>query len=319
MKGIIIRGINNIYNVEAENQIFECRIKGKLLNDVNDEYNPLAVGDFVEFDKTNEVEGQIIQRLERKNSFRRWNMKGKCNQTVVANMDLIVCVASCGSPPFRPRFIDRVIASCENVEILIVLNKSDIKLQGWELERYNLFKELGYETLLVSAKEKTNLDLLIKKIENKVVAFVGQSGVGKSTIINEILGTSQRTSYVSEKYDRGRHTTNYSILLRKDNLTIIDTPGVREIMVPHRSPVEIADSFPEFVTNKDKCAFNMCTHTSEPDCEIIKMVEKGDINSDRYESYLRMIDSLLLQGPKWKGSSNSTSKARYKMPNKKLK
>lgn len=316
MKGIITRGINNIYNVEMNNVIYECRIKGKLLNDVNDEYNPLAVGDFVEFEETNNHEGLIVKRLERKNCFRRWNMKGKCNQSVVANMDLIVCVASCGSPPFRPRFIDRVIASCENVDILIVLNKCDIELKPWEQERFNLFKTLGYDTLLVSAKENINIDKLVEKIENKVVAFVGQSGVGKSTLINQLLGTEQRTNLVSEKYNRGKHTTNYSILLRKGNLNIVDTPGVREIMVPHRDLVEIANSFPEFLKNKDKCSFAMCTHTSEPDCEIKRMVENNEIDQDRYESYLRMIDSLLLQGPKWKGSSNSTSKARYKMPKK---
>ncbi len=319
MKGIITRGINNIYNVEKDDEIYECRIKGKLLNDVSDEYNPLAVGDYVEFEETNNFEGLITQRLERRNCFRRWNMKGKCNQSVVANMDLIVCVASCGNPPFRPRFIDRVIASSENVDILIVLNKCDIELKERETERFELFKSLGYDTLLVSAQNNINIESLVSKIENKVVAFVGQSGVGKSTLINKLLGTQQRTNLISEKYNRGKHTTNFSILLKKDNLSIVDTPGVREIMVPHRDPVEIANSFPEFVSNSDKCAFTMCTHTNEPDCEIKKMVENGLINEDRYESYLRMIDSLTLQGPKWKGSSNSTSKARYKMPSKKRK
>lgn len=319
MIGRIVRGINNIYNVENDNKIYECRIKGKLLNDVNDEYNPLAVGDFVEFEKTNDNEGLITKRQDRENSFQRWNMKGKCNQSVVANMDLIVCVSSCANPPFRPRFIDRVIACSNNAKILIVLNKSDFSLSDRGKERFNLFKELGYDTVLVSAKENIGIDTLVSKIENKVVAFVGQSGVGKSTLINKILDTNQRTNEISEKYDRGRHTTNYSLLLKKNNITIVDTPGVREIMVPHRDPVEIANSFPEFIKNKDKCAFSMCTHTSEPDCEIIRLVESGEINEDRYESYLRMIDSLSLQGPKWKGSSNSTSKARYKIPKKKKK
>ncbi|MGD1822876.1 MAG: ribosome small subunit-dependent GTPase A [Pleomorphochaeta sp.] len=319
MIGRIIRGINNIYNVELDEKVYECRIKGKLLNDVSNEYNPLAVGDFVEFEETNEGEGLIIKREKRINSFQRWNMKGKCNQTVVANMDLLVCVSSCANPPFRPRFIDRVIACSNNAKILIVLNKSDFELSELEEERFNLFKELGYDTVLVSAKENKGIDELIKKIENKVVAFVGQSGVGKSTLINMILDTDQRTNEISEKYDRGRHTTNYSLLLRKDNITIVDTPGVREIMVPHRDPVEIANSFPEFILNNEKCSFSMCTHTNEPDCEIKRLVENGSINVDRYESYLRMIDSLSLQGPKWKGSSNSTSKARYKIPKKKKK
>ncbi len=319
MIGRIIRGINNIYNVEYNNNIYKCRIKGKLLNNVNDEYNPLAVGDLVEFETTNDDEGLIINRKERVNSFQRWNMKGKCNQTVVANMDLIVCVSSCSNPPFRPRFIDRVIACSNNAKILIVLNKSDFKLNERDQERFNLFKKLGYDTILVSAKENIGIDKLVEKIENKVVAFVGQSGVGKSTLINKILDTNQKTNEISDKYDRGRHTTNYSLLLERDNISIVDTPGVREIMVPHRDPVEIANSFPEFNKASDKCAFSMCTHTSEPDCEIKRLVESEIINEDRYESYLRMIDSLSLQGPKWKGSSNSTSKSRYRIPKKKKK
>ncbi len=126
MIGIILRGINNIYTVGCENVNYTCRIKGKLLSSVNDEYNPLAVGDLVEFVPSDNMEGLILERKERKNCFQRWNVKGQCNQTVVANMDLIVCVASCKNPPLRPRFIDRVIACCNNVNLLLVLNKADL-------------------------------------------------------------------------------------------------------------------------------------------------------------------------------------------------
>lgn len=317
MIGTILRGINNIYTVSDGAESYMCRIKGKLLSSVNDEYNPLAVGDNVEFTPSTNMEGLITERLERKNCFQRWNLKGQCNQTVVANMDLMVCVASCSNPPFRPRFIDRVIACCNHVPLLIVLNKSDLGLKDIERERFELFEKLGFQTLKVSAKSRNGVDELIDIIRNKKVAFVGQSGVGKSTLINEILGTDQRTNEISDKYDRGRHTTNYSLLLTKGDLTIVDTPGVREIMVPHRSEVEIANSFPEFVEARDKCAFVGCTHVDEPDCQIKRLVESGEIDSDRYESYLRMLDSILLQGPFWKGSSGQTSKARYKVPAKK--
>lgn len=319
MIGTIYRGINNIYTVSDGTDTYMCRIKGKLLSSVNDEYNPLAVGDVVEFVASSNMEGLITKRIERKNCFQRWNLKGQCNQTVVANMDLMVCVASCKNPPFRPRFIDRVITCCNHVPLLIVLNKADLDLKETEKKRFELFEKLGYQTIKVSAKTRDGVDELIEIVKNKKVAFVGQSGVGKSTLINEILGTEQRTNEISSKYDRGRHTTNFSQLLEKGDITIVDTPGVREIMVPHRSKVEIASSFPEFNNNMDKCAFVGCTHTDEPDCEIKRLVESGDIDSDRYQSYLRMLDSLELQGPFWKGSSGSTSKSRYKIPTKKKK
>lgn len=319
MIGTILRGINNIYTVSDGTETYMCRIKGKLLSTVNDEYNPLAVGDEVEFTPSTNMEGLITSRLERNNCFQRWNVKGQCNQTVVANMDLMVCVASCCNPPFRPRFIDRVIACCQGVPLLIVLNKSDLGLKEKEKERFELFEKLGYQTIKVSAKNLDGVDELIEIVKNKKVAFVGQSGVGKSTLINEILGTDQRTNEISSKHDRGRHTTNFSQLLTKGDVTIVDTPGVREIMVPHKSELEIAQSFPEFVENRDKCAFDGCTHTDEPDCEIKRLVESGDIDEDRYESYLRMLDSLTLQGPFWKGSTGSTSKSRYKIPSKKKK
>jgi ribosome biogenesis GTPase len=319
MIGTILRGINNIYTVSDGTDTYMCRIKGKLLASVNDEYNPLAVGDEVEFTASTNMEGMITERIERKNCFQRWNLKGQCNQTVVANMDLMVCVASCNNPPFRPRFIDRVITCCNHVPLLIVLNKADLGLKEKEEQRFELFKTLGFQTLKVSAKTTEGVDELIELVKNKKVAFVGQSGVGKSTLINEILGTDQRTNEISSKYNRGRHTTNFSQLLTKGEVTIVDTPGVREIMIPHRSKVEIAESFPEFLNNREKCSFDGCTHTDEPNCEIKRMVESGEIDSDRYESYLRMIDSLELQIPFWKGSTGSTSKSRYKIPTKKKK
>ncbi len=308
--GQVSRGINNIFTVLHESGSYQCRIWGKQMKEITGEYNPLAVGDFVRFTVTGSGEGMISERLERRSTFTRWNAKGAVNQTVVANMDLVVCISSCDNPPFRPRFIDRVIACCDNVEIMIVLNKSDLGLSKFEKERFTLYRTLGYETLAVSALQGKNLKRLNKALTAKTVAFVGQSGVGKSTLINELLGSDQRTADVCEKYNRGRHTTNHSLLLEGADYRLVDTPGVREIMVPHTDKQQLFKAFPEFAAYSSGCSFDPCFHDEEPDCRVREAVIAGKIDSDRYESYLRMVASLDEKGPDWLGKSEATQQWR---------
>ncbi len=309
--GIVHRGINNIYTVKEGDASYLCRIKGKQLDTGFHEYNPLAVGDRVSFVITGTTEGLIIERLERTNSFQRWNIKGNSNQTVVANMDLIVCVCSADEPPFRPRFIDRVIACCIDVDVMIVMNKSDILLTEDEFERFALYNTLGYTIRGVSALNGEGLEEFVALLKGKTVAFIGQSGVGKSTLINRILSVEQKIGDISEKYNRGRHTTNYSLLIKGPDFTLVDTPGVREIQVPHGDPQRIAQSFPEFLEPAKKCAFDHCLHNEEPDCEVKRFLEEGKIHHDRYDSYLRMLASLDERDPEWKGKSDQ-SRERYR-------
>jgi ribosome biogenesis GTPase len=310
LTGQISRGINNIYTVLHENGAYQCRIKGKQLSAISGEYNPLAVGDFVTFVESGSMEGLITERLQRRNSFVRWNAKGGSNQTVVANMDLIICVSSADNPPFRPRFIDRVIACSQNVQVMIVLNKCDLGLEGWARERFELYQSLGYPILEASALTHHNLKELNAALKDKTVAFVGQSGVGKSTLINELLGSDQRTAEVCEKYNRGRHTTNHSLLLEGPLYRLVDTPGVREIMVPHTEKQDLFAAFPEFAESAGDCAFDPCFHDEEPDCAVKAAVEGGRINEDRYESYLRMLYSLEEKDPQWMGKSESSQQWR---------
>jgi ribosome biogenesis GTPase len=220
-------------------------------------------------------------------------------------MDLVVCVCSAETPPFRPRFIDRVIACARGVDVMIVMNKCDILLTEDEHERFRLFSDLGYRTMAVSAKTGENMDLLSQTLAGSTVAFVGQSGVGKSTLINRLLGSDgkQRIGEVSQKFNRGRHTTNHSLMLDGPGFVVVDTPGVREILVPHGDPHMIADSFPEFRAVANLCEYDGCLHDQEPGCKVKELVEDGNIHFDRYESYLRMLASLDERVPQWLSES----------------
>jgi len=301
VKGQVIFTINNIISVKSTNgQYYVCRFKGKHLSGLDVEYNPLAVGDFVEFDDINEKEGMITSRLERNNSFQRFNGKKNCNQTVVANMDVIACVCSVSSPPFRPRFVDRVLVCAKNVEVMVILNKSDILLTEEEFERIALYKKLGYKVKSISCKTGDGIDELKESFKSKKVALVGQSGVGKSSLVNRLMGSEeQKIGEISVKYNRGRHTTNFSKMLEADGFILVDTPGVREFVPPHDDPHEIAKAFVEFRKPSEKCAFEGCLHDLEKDCEVKRMVEKGEINADRYNSYLGLIHSLKDKTPFW--------------------
>ncbi len=298
MRFHIVKGINNIYTALGEDGgEYTLRIKGKYLKNREGEYSPVVCGDWVEGALYSPEEGLITSVEERKSSFVRFNFKADANQTICANQDMTAIVFSPLSPPFRPRFVDRAICCNFHSEILLILNKIDYLLTEDEKERYELYKELGYKAIAVSSLCKEGIEELKSIIENKTVAFVGQSGVGKSTLINTLINSKQRTNELSEKYNRGRHTTNHSIMLPSSYCTIIDTPGVREIQVPIEDEALIRDSFVEF---RDlDCLYPGCLHRGEEGCIVPSMLEKGLINEDRYLSYLKTLESVSLIRPRY--------------------
>jgi ribosome biogenesis GTPase len=300
MKGTVLFGMNNIFNILplTKSEILECRIKGKILKDAVGAYNPLAPGDVItyEIDENHQGKGMILSREERTNYFSRWNKKRNAPQTIAANLDLLICVTSPELPPFRPRFIDRALISSERggVKPLIVMNKMDQIISDMVINRLNDFKKIGFEVLYCSAETGEGVDVVKERIAGKTVAFIGQSGVGKSTLLNLIEPEiNQKTAEVSLKDSRGKHTTCYSLMVENSQGgNIIDTPGVRELLLYDIEVLELQEYFPEMEPYFGTCTYSSCTHTHEPGCSVLEALNAGKIHVDRYESYQRILDEL---------------------------
>ena len=285
----IRRSINNTYEAFCEDgRPYRLKIKGKVLSVPRWEYNPIAVGDYVEFCPYSESEGLITGRLERKSSFTRFLNKVSLNQTIAVNMDQALIVSSVKSPAFHPRFIDRAIASLSGCDIMIAINKTDLGMDEEERE-VELYESLGYKTLLISVKQG-DISVLLPLLKGKLTALVGPSGVGKSSLVNLITGSSQRGGDISDKYNRGKHTTNHALFLEKDDIHLIDTPGIREIIPPLEEPVMLRDAFPEL--RAIDCRYSNCLHDGEEGCLVPSLVESGVIDEGRYEGYLSMLHDL---------------------------
>jgi len=304
-KGLVISASHNIMTVridtEEGSKELECRIKGKVLKGCENFYNPLAPGDQVIVEYQKGVKNALILSVEeRRNYFSRFNQKGNKSQLLAANIDLLVCVTTAVSPPFRPRFIDRVLlqADIAGIDALIICNKTDLNYNDIDFdERLEDYKRIGYELLQISAKTGEGIEKLREKIASKTCVLTGQSGVGKSSIINALSpGLNIKEGGLNEKYDRGVHTTTMSLMfdLPSCSAKIIDTPGVRRFIPDRIKKEEIIIHLKEFTPLSGKCSFGMsCSHKQEPGCKIMEAVSAGIIHEDRYESFLRITDDLV--------------------------
>lgn len=312
MIGIVIAGTNNVFEVESvENgSIIECSLKGKKLKTETEYYNPLAPGDqvFIEIDELDEAKAQIIDVLPRKNEFVRWNVKGRSPQLLASNLDYLFCVTTPDSPPFRPRFVDRALIQADfaHIEPIILCNKCDLPFCADAEERFTEWERLGYTVLHISAKTGEGLPTLAEILEGKLSALIGQSGVGKSSIINSLDSTFVlRTGSISQKHDRGVHTTTKGSLFHLQlneslmggrhgaSASIIDTPGVRRFVLSGIESKDIALYFKEMENLVGTCSFGMsCTHETEAGCKILEAVYAGAILEDRYTSWQYIRDEL---------------------------
>lgn len=321
MKGLIIAGTNNLFTVECDDEVTRnCTIKGKVLKSDKQFYNPLAPGDIVgiEVDPLNDAKGQILSLEPRKNTFLRWNVKGRCPQLLASNLDYLILVTTPDEPPFRPRFTDRALAQAEHQGItpIVICNKWDLaeKMQEdgrqeeyEEIEkRLTIWEDLGYKVLRLSAKTGEGMTEFAELLENHLSAFVGQSGVGKSSLINVMDNSCVlRTGSLSKKYGRGSHTTTKGTLIHltlNETLTegvqgrkanIIDTPGIRRFVLDDIEADDLALYFREFEPFVGKCKFGLnCKHLTEPECAVRQAVEEGKITEERYDSWSRISNEI---------------------------
>ena len=292
-----MRSTGSFYEVLGDDQkIYTCRVRGKIRLEGIKETNPIAVGDRVEFDTEHEV-GSITSILPRTNHMLRKSVKKTGHSHVLAaNIDQVLMVATMAMPRTSLGFIDRFLISAEAFRIpqIIVFNKSDL-LSPEERSEQNklisLYEGLGVKCLITSSKDGSQKNVA-DQLTGKTTLFAGHSGVGKSTILNELSpGLDQKVGEISDYSEKGMHTTTFAEMFRFDaNTFVIDTPGVKEWGLVNMNQQEISDYFADMREVRLDCKFGArCLHISEPQCAVINSVKSGVIALSRYESYLSMM------------------------------
>lgn len=299
MTGLVTKSTGSWYFVRTEDgTYYECRIRGKFRLKGIKSTNPISVGDHVDFDLEDSNETGVITHIhERKNFIVRKSVNlSKQTHVIAANIDVAFLLITVDNPPTFPGFIDRFLATAEayNIPAVLLFNKvdsyGDAQLEMVE-ELSQIYSDIGYICVEVSATENFNIDVVKELMQDKVTMFSGHSGVGKSTLINAIEPTLNiKTAAISEQHKQGQHTTTFAEMYELSfGGFIIDTPGIKGFGVVDFEPHEITDYFPEFFALKKGCKFNNCLHQKEPKCAVKKALENDEIAPSRYYSYIQML------------------------------
>ena len=298
--GLVIRNTGSWYTVKTDDgdQLIDCKIKGNFRLKGIRSTNPVAVGDHVTIVPNNEGTAFITDISDRRNYIiRKASNLSKQSHIIAANVDQAILVVTVNYPQTSTTFIDRFLASAEayRIPVILIFNKVDI-LDDDEL-RYldmmiNLYETVGYECRSISAERGDGVESVMQLLAGKVTVLSGNSGVGKSTLINRLLPDANlRTAEISDAHNTGMHTTTFSEMLPlPSGGYIIDTPGIKGFGTFNIEPEELTGYFKEIFRFSHDCRFSNCTHTHEPGCAVLKAVEDHYIAASRYQSYLSMLD-----------------------------
>lgn len=301
MEGLVTKSTGSFYQVSnAENKVFTCRLQGKLRLTTESLTNPVAVGDKVDFLIDGDY-GSIIKVHPRKNYIiRKSNNLSRKEQMIAANIDLVLLMITIARPRTSYGFIDRYLAVAENfgIDVILLFNKLDlygdkerILLNEYEL----LYNSLGYKFFSGSLQSYPAVEQLKSVLRKKVVLLAGHSGVGKSTLLNTIAEKKvQKTADISKVHLKGMHTTTFAEMFEIENeISLIDTPGIKDFGIVGFTSEEIQNGFREFKKYRPNCQFNNCSHTHEPNCAILEALNLGNISESRYYSYLSILEESI--------------------------
>lgn len=299
MKGFVIKNTGSWYSVQTDDgKVVECKIKGNFRLKGIRSTNPVAVGDQVEIALNQEGTAFITHIDERRNYIIRKSQNlSKQSHIIAANVDQAFLIVTVNYPQTSTTFIDRFLASAEaySVPVVLVFNKRDILSDDerhYQQSMVHLYETIGYECREISAATGEGIEGLHKLLKGKITLLSGNSGVGKSTLINQILPEANlRTAEISDAHNTGMHTTTFSEMLElPEGGYIIDTPGIKGFGTFDMEPEELTSYFREIFHFSKDCKFSNCTHTHEPGCAVSKALEDHYIAQSRYQSYLGMLE-----------------------------
>ena len=299
MNGRVIKSTGSWYKVITEDgQVIDARLRGKFKLQDKKVTNPIAVGDRVELFLEEGEEAAVIDKIHPRENYiiRKSVKKSAQHHIIAANIDLAVLLVTFSRPRTSIGFIDRYLVTAEafRIPVLLVFNKADLMTEEEkhiQEELAALYEEIGYETMLISALSDKDAEKFRQAIKGKTVLIAGHSGVGKSTLLNQISADiSQKTAEISDFVNKGVHTTTFAEMFPiEENTFLIDTPGIKELGLAEIEHEELDHYFPEMREFLGECRFNNCTHVHEPGCKIQELVNAGEIALSRFESYLSML------------------------------
>jgi ribosome biogenesis GTPase len=298
--GRVIESTGSWYKVDTGNDIISSRLPGKFRLDKREVTNPITVGDKVDLEINNDGSGNILKIYNRENYITRQATHGKRGEHIlVSNLDQAFVIQSIRKPKMNEGFINRFLVTCEAYEVKpgIIINKMDLATKGdiqFVEEMIGVYSSLGYPVYTCSIEDDKSIEYLKSLFAEQISAFIGPSGVGKTSILNAIdPGYNLKVGEISASSNKGKHTTTFARLIPLNiGGYVADTPGIREFGLVNIEDWELSLYFPEMLEPRENCKFNTCTHIHEPGCGVIEAFEEGKIDPNRYNSYINMLESL---------------------------